>query len=123
MRLGITLEDGLGLESNVSSHFGQCPFFLIADIKEKGLGEIKVVKNSVQHGGGGCLAVNEMLKYNITHVIAGGMGMNAQIKFKNAGVTVYGYSGKAADAIKDFINNKIGGLESCKEHGHGENGC
>ena len=69
------------------------------------------------HGGGGCVAVDELLKYNITHVIAGGMGMGAQQKFAQAGVKVFGYSGKVKEAIDDFLTNKIGGLGACKEHG------
>jgi predicted Fe-Mo cluster-binding NifX family protein len=120
MRLGVTLEDGLGLESNVSAHFGQCPFFLIAEIKEGKVVESKVVKNEAEHGGGGCVAVDEILKHKLTHVIAGGMGMNAQHKFAAAGVKVFGYSGKVSAAIKDFLENRIGGLEGCKEHGNGD---
>jgi len=123
MKLGVTLEDGLGLESNVSAHFGQCGFFLIADIENGKLGNTRVVKNNSQHGGGGCLAVNDMLTHDVTHVIAGGMGMNAQLKFQNAGVKVYGYSGKVSDAVQDFLKNKLGGLEGCKEHGHGGHEC
>jgi len=120
MRLGVTLEDEKGIESNVSAHFGQCPFFLIAEIEGDKITSSKVVKNEAEHGGGGCVAVSEILKHNLTHVIAGGMGANAQIKFQNAGVTVFGYSGKVKDAIDDMVKNKLGGLEGCKEHGHSE---
>jgi predicted Fe-Mo cluster-binding NifX family protein len=118
MKLGITLEDERGLESGVSAHFGQCTHFLIADIENGQLSNAKVVENGAVHGGGGCLAVGEILKYKVTHVIAGGMGMNAQNKFAAAGVKVYGYSGRARDAVNDMLKNNIGGLDACKEHGH-----
>lgn len=114
------MEDNRGMESNVSAHFGQCPFFLIAEIENGRITKSEVVKNEAEHGGGGCVAVDEILKHGLTHVIAGGMGMNAQRKFSDAGVKVFGYSGKAAAAIEDMLKNKIGSLESCKEHGHGE---
>ena len=120
MRIGVTLEDGLGLESNVSAHFGQCPFFLIVDVEKGKIGKSQVVKNTAEHGGGGCVAVAEILKHNLTHVIAGGMGMNAQNKFAAAGVKVYGFSGKAGDAVQQLLENNIGGLEGCKEHGNGD---
>ena len=104
MRLGITLEDEKGLDSNVSLHFGQCGYFLIADIENGKVTNIKVVPNSARHGGGGCVAVDEILKYDISHVIAGGMGMGAQNKFAQAGVQVFGYSGKAKEAIDYFFD-------------------
>ena len=116
MRLGITLEDENGIHSNVSMHFGQCKYFFIADIKDNKIEHTRIIPNIAQHGGGGCRAVDEILQYNITHLIAGGMGMNAQNKFAQAGVQVFGYSGTAMDAIEDFLKNSLGGLESCKEH-------
>ncbi|MFC1589873.1 NifB/NifX family molybdenum-iron cluster-binding protein [Candidatus Omnitrophota bacterium] len=117
MRLGITLEDERGLDGNVSLHFGQCRYFLIVDIEENKITNAKVVPNTAQHGGGGCVAVDEILKHNITHVISGGMGMGAQQKFARAGVKISGYSGKVKDAIDGFISNSLDGLGACREHG------
>lgn len=116
MKLGVTIADDKGLESRVSVHFGQCPYFLLVDIEDGKITKITVVKNNVVHGGGGCLAVDEMLKHNVSYVIAGGMGRSAQNKFAAAGIKVYGYDGIAKEAIDDFLKNKIGELESCKEH-------
>jgi predicted Fe-Mo cluster-binding NifX family protein len=117
MRLGITLEDQGGLESNVAEHFGQCKYFFLLDIENSKVKNSRIVANTAVHGGGGCVAVDELLKYDITHVIAGGMGMGAQQKFAQAKVKVFGYSGKVKEAIDDFLTNKIGGLGACKEHG------
>ena len=117
MRLGITLEDERGVDSNVSLHFGQCRYFLIADIENNQLKNTKVVPNTAQHGGGGCIAVDEILKYNVSHVIAGGMGMGAQNKFAQADVKVFGYSGKVKDAVDALIKNNLGGLDACHQHG------
>jgi len=61
--------------------------------------------------------VDEILKYNITHVIAGGMGMGAQQKFARAGVQVFGYSGNVQKALDDFLNKGLGGLDACRHHG------
>jgi predicted Fe-Mo cluster-binding NifX family protein len=112
IRVAITTEG-----ENVSAHFGQCPQFTICEFANGKLIDKKVVANTAEHGGGGCVAVDEILKHNINYVISGGMGMGAQQKFANAGVTVHGYSGKVEDAIKDFSANKLGGLDSCREHG------
>jgi len=113
------MEDASGMKGNVCAHFGQCKYFLIADIdnESKNLKGAQVVPNTSVHGGGGCVAVDEMLKYGITHVIAGGMGMGAQQKFANAGVRVYGSSGKVEEAINGLIKDTLGGLGACKDHG------
>lgn len=119
MRVGVVLEDDKGVNGNVCSHFGQCKFFLLADIDKvnKKIIGIRTVPNTVIHGGGGCIAVDEILKYDITHVIAGGMGMGAQQKFDQAGVQVFGYKGNVKKALDDFMNDTLGGLGECKEHG------
>jgi len=119
MRVGVVLEDENGIHGNVCAHFGQCKYFFLAEVNEdqKKIVNTRIVPNTAQHGGGGCLAVDEILKYKITHVIAGGMGMGAQQKFAQAGVKIFGYSGKVKDALNDFMNNALGGLDACREHG------
>jgi predicted Fe-Mo cluster-binding NifX family protein len=122
MRVGVVLEDENGVHGNVCAHFGQCKYFLLADVdkdKKKVIGS-RIVPNAAAHGGGGCVAVNEILQYKITHVIAGGMGMGAQQKFAQAGVQVFGYSGNVQKALDDLMNNTLGGLDACKDHGHGD---
>jgi len=123
MRVGVVLEDENGVHGNVCAHFGQCRFFFLADIDQakKKITSTRIVPNTAVHGGGGCIAVDEILKYKVTHVIAGGMGMGAQQKFAQAGVQVFGYSGNVQKALDDFMNNTLGGLEACKDHGHGDN--
>ena len=117
MKLGITLEDQSGLQGNVAGHFGQCKYFFLLDIENNEVKNSRIVENKVVHGGGGCVTVDELLQYKVTHVIAGGMGAGAQQKFAQAGVKVFGYSGSVKEAITDFLTHKIGGLSACKEHG------
>lgn len=119
MKVGIVLEDDNGIHGNVCAHFGQCRNFLIADVDEKSRKLIasRIVPNTGVHGGGGCLAVDAILKQGVTHVIAGGMGMGAQQKFADAGVQVFGYAGKVRQALDDLLAGKLGGLESCRQHG------
>lgn len=122
MRVGVVLEDEKGLEGDVCAHFGQCKFFLLADIDKdkKRVTGSRIVPNTAVHGGGGCVAVDEILQYKVTHVIAGGMGMGAQQKFAQAGVEIFGYSGKVKEALDDFMNNALGGLDACRDHGNND---
>ncbi|MFZ2385200.1 MAG: NifB/NifX family molybdenum-iron cluster-binding protein [Candidatus Omnitrophota bacterium] len=123
MRVGVVLEENNGVHGNVCAHFAQCKFFFLVDIdidsNSKKIVHTRTVPNTVSHGGGGCVAVDEILKYEVTHVIAGGMGMGAQQKLAQAGVQVFGYSGNVQKALDDFMNNALGGLDACKEHGEG----
>lgn len=118
MKIGITLKEGNGIESEVSSHFGQCPYFLIVDVEDNKIIKTETVKNSVVHGGGGCRAVDELLKYNINVIISGGMGNNAKNRFLTNGIQVFSFNGKAKDAVNLFLQNKLTEIESCKEGHH-----
>lgn len=117
MRVCLALSNDNGLESMVSEHFGQCEFFLVADIENKKIIEYKVVKNNVVHGGGGCQTVNEAVQYKIDVMIAGGMGANAKYKFANFGVQLFSFVGSAKEALEKLIEKELGGISSCKEHG------
>lgn len=118
MKIGITLNDATGMDGEVCAHFGQCSHFLIVEAEGNTVKNAKVVANGAQHGGGGCQAVGEILKYGVTHVIAGGMGGGAQQKFTAAGVKIFSFQGKAKDAVSELLNSKLAtGIEACKEHG------
>ena len=125
MKIGVVLEDDSGMKGNVCAHFGQCQNFFIVDIAQDNqtIQKTAVVPNAVQHGGGGCQAVDEILKYGITHVIAGGMGMGAQQKFAARGVKIFGFQGKVKDGIDALLKNALGGIEPCKEHGTSGHDC
>lgn len=116
MRIGVTLENDKGMDGNVCMHFGQCSHFLIADVKDGKITKSEVVVNSAQHGGGGCQAVDEILKHKITHIISGGMGGHAQQKLKQANVEILGYTGKVKDGITKLLEDSLGGIDACKEH-------
>ena len=113
MILGITVNDELGLQGNVSQHFGQCKFFFLAEIENGKLLKSSIVKNNAVHGGGGCLAVSEILQHKVNSVISGGMGMGAQQKFAQAGVNIFAFEGSVKDAVDAFIKNTLGDLGAC----------
>ncbi len=117
MRVGITLDESNGLESQVSAHFGQCAYFMLVEIENNKIKSYNIIANKMAHGGGGCPAVGEMIKYKIDYIISGGMGPGAQMKFEDAGVKVFGFNGKAKDAIEKLIKNELKKLESCEHHG------
>ena len=68
MRVGVVLEDENGVHGNVCAHFGQCRYFFLADIdkSQKKIVHTRIVPNTAVHGGGGCVAVDEILSYKVT---------------------------------------------------------
>lgn len=118
MKIGITLQNSSGMESEVCEHLGQCEYFMIAEIKDGKLIESNIYENTAKHGGGGCQSVDELLKHGVSSVISGGMGARAQQKFMEKNVNVFGFSGNVADAIKCFIQNALSDIEPCSHHEH-----
>jgi len=118
MRIGITLDENNGLDSNVSMHFGQCAYFMIVEVENNKIKSYKIIENALAHGGGGCPAVGEMLKYKINYIISGGMGAGAKMKFEAAGVEVFGFNGKAKDAVENLLKNNLKEIENCHDHNH-----
>jgi hypothetical protein len=77
MRFAISTEDNKGLESNVSQHFGRCPYFVIVDFEDEVVKEVKVVDNPffAGHGPGQVPEYIASLEANV--MICGGMGRRA----------------------------------------------
>ena len=112
MKVGVVLEDENGIYGNISERLGQCKYFFLADIdtdKKKIIGT-RIVPSTVRNGGGENIAVDEILRYKVTHIIAGGVGMGDQRKLSDAGIRVFGYSGKVKDALDDFMKNTLTGI-------------
>jgi|GEM_PF-146351 len=116
MIIGVTMSSGEGIEGRVCEHLGQCSHFLIAEADGRRILSSKIVPNTAQHGGGGCQATGELMKYKVTHVISGGMGMSAQRIFAQEGISVFGYSGRAKDALNMLLSNSLGKVGLCEGH-------
>lgn len=60
------------------------------------------------------------IKYGVDAVISGGMGAGAQQKLAAANIKVYGFSGKAKNAVASLLAGTLEGVKSCAGHSHGE---
>ena len=125
MRVAISLESNLGLESNVSGHFGRCPYFLIADLEVDEIQSVEVIENPHfrEHRPG---QVPDFIRGKGSQVmISGGMGKRAQAFFGELGVqTAVGASGTAAQAIEQYLRGELPESGLCGGgHHHGEGGC
>ena len=107
MKIGISLEDGNGLYSNVCECFRESSHFFILDIDKNKIVSSRIVPNYVQHNCKECIVADEVLKYRITHLIAGNIGATAQKRFAQSSVQVFRYSGNVKDAIDNFLKKNV----------------
>jgi predicted Fe-Mo cluster-binding NifX family protein len=120
MRFAISTEDNKGLDSNVSQHFGRCPYFVIVDFEDDAVKEVKVVDNPyfAGHGPGQVPEYIASLEANV--MICGGMGRRADEFFDNYGIkTATGAVGTAQEALTSFQEGKLSEGGNCGGHGEG----
>ncbi len=107
MKVGISLEDENGLYSNVCKHFRESSHFFILDVDKDKIIRSRIVPNYVQHNGKEYKVADEVLKYRITHLIAGDVGAAAQKRFAQSSIQVFRYSGNVKDAIDNFLKKNV----------------
>jgi len=107
MKVGISLEDENGLYSNVCKHFQESSHFFILDINKNKIVSSRIVQNYVQYNDKESKVADELLKYRITHLIAGNIGPAAQKRFAQSSVQVFRYSGNVKDAIDNFLKKNV----------------
>jgi predicted Fe-Mo cluster-binding NifX family protein len=122
----VAAEDACGFDGEVSSHFGRCPFFLLAEADGKMAIVSEVVPNpySGAHQPG---AVPHFIRdLGADVVIAGGMGPQAIEMFHGFGIDVAtGVTGSVSTVLGAYLRGEHRGVvpcahdhpSSCREHG------
>ena len=108
MKIAIS-STGKDLESEVDSRFGRCPYFLIAEIENKEVKNVKATENTAasQMGGAGITAAEIVAKEKVGAVITVNMGPRAFSVFEQFGIKIYQGQGKIKDAVQQFIDGKL----------------
>lgn len=113
--------------NNVSSHFGKCEYFTIAEIEDSQI-KSKSLVNTGDHLHG--LLPGFLASKGVKIVIAGGMGEGAKEKLISNNIEIIsGISGDIDDVLKSFIEGSLKSSETgCQghDHSHGhdhEGGC
>lgn len=109
----------------VSSHFGGCSKFNIYEFDEQN----NVVKKesyfnplSGEHGGV-CQLPGYVNQFNVSVIIAGGMGQKAVSNFQSFGIDVITAPGLSfEEALNLYVQGSLKGYEVCNhDHNHGHN--
>jgi len=100
---------GKTLESDVDSRFGRCAYFLIVEIEDKKVKNVKSIENKAkeQMGGAGISAGEIVASEKVDAVITVNLGPRAFSVFEQFGIKVYSGQGKIENVVKDFTEGKL----------------
>ena len=124
-RIALACEDNLGLDGQISQHFGRCPYYLIIDVEGEDIKKTESVDNPYfnNHVPG---KVPQFIREQGANVmIAGGMGPRAIDLFSNLGIEVVtGAIGKVGNVLNAYLRGEISGVEPCQhDHPGGHDQC
>lgn len=120
-RLAVAIEED-GADERVAEHFGRCCRFNVCELDEhKKIVKIETFFNPLagEHGGT-CQLPAYVKQFNVSTIIAGGMGQKAISNFLSLGIDVITAPGLLyEEALNRFIRGKLMGYQSCaQEHDH-----
>jgi predicted Fe-Mo cluster-binding NifX family protein len=124
MRIAVSAENRNGLDSVVSPHFGRCPCFVLVDLDDHDVKEVRAVDNPYygHHQPGQVPAFINSLGANV--MLTGGMGGRAIMFFQQFGIEgVTGAYGTVQQSMERYLGGELKGAAPCKEsqeHGHGD---
>lgn len=116
--LAVAAMDDRGLDSQVSGHFGRCPWYVTVDVEDGETGETKVFSTAGcgPHTPGRMPAFVSGLGAQV--VVAGGMGPRAIKMFEAMDMQVVtGASGTVRQAAEAFLAGQLRGIQPCA-HDH-----
>lgn len=124
MRIVVSSEENKGLESQVSHHFGRCPFFVVSEVDGQEITNVETIENPfyAQHSPGQVPGFISEQKADV--MISGGMGRRAIEFFQQFGVqTATGAAGSVEQTLKRFLAGELPSAQPCHDSvEHGEHG-
>jgi predicted Fe-Mo cluster-binding NifX family protein len=120
MRIAFASEDKMGLDGEVSMHFGRCPHYTFLDVEGSQVKTWQVMDNPYlgNHVPGKVPEFIHSQKANV--MIAGGMGPRAIQFFDDYGIeAVTGALGKVKDVLEAYLRGELRGAGAC-HHDHPE---
>jgi predicted Fe-Mo cluster-binding NifX family protein len=98
---------GKNLQSEIYSHFGRCPFFIIVDTDDMSF-ETFDNKNMTLSGGAGIQAAGFLASKGVSAVLTGNCGPNAMKTFSAAGIQVFtGLTGNIVQAVENYKQGSL----------------
>jgi len=124
MRVAVSADDSQGLESPVSPHFGRCPYYILIDLDDRNVKQVRAIENPFygQHQPGQVPAF--VHQQGVDVMLTGGMGQRAIAFFQQYGIqAVTGAMGSVRHALESYLGGDLSGAAPCHEsmeHAHSE---
>lgn len=117
IKIAFASEENAGLDSQLSQHFGRCPYYVFVEVEDGEVKNVEVKENPYfsSHVPG---AVPQFIaNQGAKIIIAGGMGPRAIDWFARLGVQpITGVSGKIRDILNDYLSGRLQpSAEPCEE--------
>jgi predicted Fe-Mo cluster-binding NifX family protein len=118
-RIAFACEDNTGLESEVSAHFGRCPYYTIVGVEGTEILQTEVLENPYFDNHQPGAVPNFIRTQNVDVMIAGGMGPRAIDLFNQFGIEVAtGVQGQVRNVAAAYLDGRISGVFPCEHHDH-----
>ena len=108
MRIAISVDDSNALDSQISAHFGRCPYFILVDVEGQDVEAVNAVENPYygNHTPGQVPAFVHSQGADV--MLAGGMGRRAVNFFQEYGIqAVTGASGTVREALQRYLGGEL----------------
>ena len=90
VRIVVPVASEIGLDAQLSEHFGRAPYFTAVDLNDKGdVTNVKTVQNVGEHAGGCGQAHDHILGLHPNAIVVYGMGPRGLNTFQSAGVAIF----------------------------------
>jgi predicted Fe-Mo cluster-binding NifX family protein len=96
----IPVSDKNGSNARIAEHFGRAPFYVVVELDDGKIENIKTLENRGEHFGGQGHMHEHILEQKPDAIITYGMGPRGLIGFQESGVAVLKAN---ADTVKDVI--------------------
>ena len=120
MKIAFPTQKDEGIDSNIFSHFGSAPFFVLVDTEAD---TVKTIENPERvHLHGQCQPVKALNGNPVDAVVAGGIGGGALRKLNAADIRVFrSVEGSVRENLELMKAEKLeeySPFHTCGEHGH-----
>ena len=116
MRVAVSAEENKGLDSQVSHHFGRCPYFVMASVEDGKITQVEDVENPYYQGHQPGEVPAFIRDQAADVMISGGMGRRAIAHFEECGVAAAtGASGTVRTSIELYLSGELREATPCRE--------
>jgi predicted Fe-Mo cluster-binding NifX family protein len=116
LRVAVSADDGSGLDSVVSPHFGRCPYFIVVDLEGCEVQQVTAVSNPYHSHHQPGQVPRFIREQGADVMLTGGMGRRAIALFEQYDIqAVTGAAGTVRRSLEQYLGGALQGAQPCRE--------